>query len=148
MSEHSPVYGKVVEFRPISHVVLLSAVTLLIGYPIYLCYRWARELNGLLRERRYSPQVVLLLSIVTLGLAAIAYECLFAQELEQHFREGGRPDALPHLSGWVIGMNVLAVVSSFTVVGVVVAIPCGMVATCLIQAELNKLAVGAPSAVI
>jgi hypothetical protein len=36
---------------------------------------------------------------------------------------------------------VLAGVLSLTGVGIILAIPCGLAATCLVQAEFNKLAV-------
>jgi vacuolar-type H+-ATPase subunit I/STV1 len=145
MSKPATIDAKDVEFRSIPLVVALSAVTLFIGYLIYLWYQWARELNGLRQESRHSPQLVLLLSIVTLGLAGIVYECIFAQELEQHFRAYGRPDSTPHLSTLVIALNVIAILFSLTGVGVFVAIPCGMAATCLVQAEINKLAAPAPA---
>jgi hypothetical protein len=98
-------------------------------------------LNGLAQQVQHSPRLVLVLSIVTLGLGGIIYECIFASELERYFRERGRPDAMPHLVIWVITLNVLAVLFGVTGVGVFIAIQCGMAATCLLQAEFNKLAV-------
>jgi hypothetical protein len=133
-----------VEYRGIPQVVLLCIATLFIGYPIYLCYQWARELNGLRQDARHSPRVVLILSIATLGLAGLVYEAIFAHELEQHFSQRGRPDSMPQLAVWVIALNALALVLSLTGAGVLLAIPCGLAATCLVQAEFNKLAAAAP----
>jgi hypothetical protein len=133
--------AKDVVYRGIPVVVLLWLATLGIGYSIYLCYQWSRELNGLHQQVRHSPRLVLLLSIVTLGLGGIIYECIFANELERYFRDRGRYDSMPNLMIWVIALNALAVACSFTGFGVLVAIPCGMAATCLLQAEFNKLAV-------
>ena len=131
---------KDIERRDLVTVVLLSVVTLFIGYPIYLCYQWAKELNGLAGQVRYSPTTVLLLSIFTLGIAAIVYECLFAQEIAGHMKRLGRKDALPELGIWVTALNLTAIITSFTFIGIVIAIPAGMAATCLLQAEFNKLA--------
>jgi uncharacterized protein DUF4234 len=140
MSKPSSGDAKDVEFRGIPMVIVLSAVTLFIGYPIFLVYQWARELNGLKQEVRHSPQLVLVLSIVTLGIGAIIYECLFAHELERHFRESGRSDAMPNLTIWVAALNGIAVLAGITAVGLPISIACGMGATCLVQGELNKLA--------
>lgn len=142
-SQIKPAAGdaKEVERRDLVMVVLLSLVTLFIGYPIYLCYQWSKELNGLAGQVRHSPTTVLLLSILTLGIAAIVYECLFAQEIAGHMKRLGRKDAMPELGIWVIALNVTAIIMSFTFIGIVIAIPAGMAATCLLQAEFNKLAV-------
>lgn len=132
--------SKEVERRDLVMVVLLSVVTLFIGYPIYLCYLWAKELNGLAGQTRHLPTTVVLVSIVTLGIAAIVYECLFAFEIAGHMKRLGRKDALPELGVWVTALNVTAIIASFTFIGIVIAIPAGMAATCLLQAEFNKLA--------
>lgn len=131
--------AKDVECRSIPLVIVLSLVTLCI-YPIYLCYQWARELNGLVQRARHSPRLVVILGIVTLGLAGMIYECIFAHELERHFRERGRADAMPHLTTWVIALNAIGCVLVFTAILFPLAIPCGLAATCLLQAEFNKLA--------
>jgi hypothetical protein len=47
---------------------------------------------------------------------------------------------MPHLMIWVTSLNVIALLSSLTGIGIVIAIPCGLAATCLVQAEFNKLA--------
>jgi hypothetical protein len=130
-----------VKYRSLGAVIGLSIVTLLIGYPIYLVYQWAREINGLHRQVRHSPGVVLALSIVTLGLAAVIYECIFALEISEQLRLRGHKQPLANLTAWVIGLNVAAGVLSLTGVGIILAIPCGLAATCLVQAEFNKLAV-------
>jgi hypothetical protein len=140
MSKPSGADLKDVEYRSLPLVVALSAATLFIGYPIYLCYVWAREMNGLDVRKRHSPQVVLILSLATLGVGSLIYECIFAHDLERYFRERGRTDGMPQLSMWVVVLNVLTVVFSLTGVGLLLAIPCGMAATCLLQAEFNKLA--------
>jgi hypothetical protein len=137
--------AKDLQYRDILIVVLLSTLTLFIGYPIYLCYQWARELNGVVQRVKYPPVLVVVLCIVTLGLAAIIYESIFAQELEQEMQRRGRKDATPHLMAWVTALNCIAIVASLTVVGILIAIPCGIAATCLVQHEINKLALGLPA---
>jgi hypothetical protein len=132
-------------YRSVWRVLGLSAATLFIGYPIYLCYQWARELNGLMQQARHSPPVVLLLSVGTLGIGAMIYECIFAYELARYFESRGRPDSMPHLAIWVIVLNVASYVLAFTAVLFPLAIPCGLAATCLIQTEFNKVAISRPS---
>jgi len=145
MSKQSATDAKSLEYRRIPLVVFLSLATLLVGYQVYLAYQWARELNGL-TERRHSPQLVLVLSIASLGVADAIYECIFAHELERHFRKRGRLDAMPHFAIWVATLNAIAFLSGITGFGLIVAIPCGIAATCLVQVEFNKLAASAPSA--
>jgi hypothetical protein len=129
-----------VQYRSQWAVIGLSIVTLFLGYPIYLVYQWSRELNGLHRQVRHSPGAVLALSIVTLGLASVIYECLFAHEISEQLRLRGHKQPLAHLTAWVIGLNAIAALFALTGIGVIVAIPCGLAATCLVQAEFNKLA--------
>jgi hypothetical protein len=129
-----------VRHRSILLVIVLSAVTLFIAYPIYLCYAWARELNGLLGQVRHSPKLVLVLSIATLGIGGVIYECIFAQELERQFKTLGRTDGMPQLTTWVVSLNVIAIVCGLTAIGLPLTIVCGLAATCLVQAEFNKLA--------
>ena len=140
MSKSPSADAKATEYRSIPIVALLSVATLLVGYQIYLCYQWARELNSLSQGKRHSPQLVLSLSVLTLGVAAVVYECIFAYEVEGYFRERNRPDALPHFALWVATLNAIAFLCGITGIGIIVAIPCGVAATCLVQAELNKLA--------
>jgi len=61
-------------------------------YNIYLLYVWAREINGLTGTRRYSPKVVLVLMVLTLGLAGTVYECFYAIDL-QKVSEANKLDA-------------------------------------------------------
>jgi hypothetical protein len=128
------------QFRSIPRVIGLSLVTLCIGYLVYLSYQWARELNGLAGKPRHSPALVAFLSIITLGVAGAFYECIFAGELERHFQDHDRKDGLPYLSTWVIALNILGYAFVFTAVLFPLAIPVGLAATCLVQAEFNKLA--------
>jgi hypothetical protein len=128
------------QFRSIPRVIGLSIATLCIGYLLYLSYQWARELNGLAGKRRHSPWLVVFLSLITLGIGGAIYECIFASELERHFQDRGRRDGRPHLTTWVIALNVLSYALVFTAVLFPLAIPIGLAATCLVQAEFNKLA--------
>src|SRR5688572_29146570 len=110
--------AKDVEHRDILIVVLLSTLTLFIGYPIYLCYQWAREINGLAQRVKHPPLLVLALSIITFGLAAVVYESIYAYDLEQEMRTRGRKDAMPNLMAWVTALNCFAIVASLTVIGI------------------------------
>ena len=129
-----------VKHRSLVMVVVLSMLTLGIGYPIYLYYQWSRELNGLTQYVKHAPNVVLALSIVTLGLAGLIYEVIFAHEATEHLRRRGHKGDLPNVAVWVGVLNAIAVVFAFTGIGIVVSIPVGIAATCLVQAQFNKLA--------
>jgi hypothetical protein len=129
-----------VKYRSLVMVVLWSLLTAGIGYPIYLYYQWSRELNGLAQHVKHPPSVVLALSIVTLGLAGLIYEVIFVHEATQHLRRRGHKGELPNVAVWVGVLNAIGVVFAFTGIGIVIAIPVGMAATCLVQAQFNKLA--------
>lgn len=66
-------------------------------YTLYLYYQWAKDLNYLLGREKYNPALVLVLAIVTCGIAGMVYECCYAFELERiaaKERLAGRNDSL------------------------------------------------------
>lgn len=130
-----------VVYRSLLAVTLLTLVTC--GcYWFYLAFCWAKDMNGVLKCQRYDPTLVLVLSICTLGMGGIVYECLFARDLERACEEAGLPERDSRLSTWVITLNVAAMATSLVpFVGIVVALPLGIWATLLVQHEFNKLAV-------
>src|SRR5688500_4317707 len=89
-----------VERRDLVTTTLLLTVTLGL-YSFYLIYQWAKELGPLTGKER-NPGTVLLLSILTLGIAALVYEYVFAAEvaaLEQQRFPKQAPSSLPN---WVL----------------------------------------------
>jgi hypothetical protein len=135
----SPAEAADVERRDIGIFVLLCVVTLGL-YWFYVGYQWAKEINGLAGRVKYQPLVFLLVNILTCGLAGMVFECLYAFDIAEHTQSRGIKNRLDQLPMWVIVLNSVAVVASLTGVGIVLALPLGMLASVLVQVELNKLA--------
>jgi hypothetical protein len=130
-----------VAYRSLLGVTLLTLVTCCC-YWFYLAYRWAQEMNRLLVRERYDPTLVLVISICTLGIGGIVYECLFARDLEQLSEAQGLPNRSRNLFTTVLALNVTAgAVCLIPIVGPFIGVPLGMWATLLVQHELNKFAV-------
>ena len=128
-----------VKYRNLTLVAVLSLVTLGI-YSLYLIYQWAKEINGLEGRIKHNPVVVLLVSIFTLCLGAVVYECLFASDAAEAGRQRGIGEELASLPTWVIALNVSAVVISIIPLAFIIAIPLGIAATVVVQSGFNKLA--------
>jgi hypothetical protein len=128
-----------VRYRNIGVVVLLLIVTLGL-YSFYLAYQWAKEINGLAGRVKYSPGIVLLLSIVTCGMGGLVFECLFASDIAEATQSRAIAGRMEQLATWVIACNCIAVVVSLIPFGVIVGMPLGILASALVQVELNKLA--------
>ncbi len=130
-----------IKYRDPTLVAVLNLVTLGV-YWFYLIYVWSKDLNWLLRREKYPAGLMLLLSIVTCGLAGIVLECLIAADLSGE--AVARSDAAPNrnLLAWVIALNISALVAAIVlpIIGIVVSMPLGIAATVLVQIELNKLA--------
>ena len=128
-----------IQHRDLAMFVLLMVVTLGM-YAFYIVYEWARELNGLQGRVKYPPLVVLLVNLLSCGLAGIVFECLYAFDVAEATRTRSVVDRSENLATWVLVCNCLAMVLSLTVIGIVLAMPIGILASALVQAELNKLA--------
>jgi hypothetical protein len=131
-----PAEHPIIKRRHLALVAVLSIVTLSI-YNVYLVYAWACDLNRLAGRARRNPTTVLIVSIITLGLAALIYECLYAREVEELVRQFGKRPFQRRLLSVVIAINVSALMLSVIPFGVIVGLPLGVVATVLIQRELN-----------
>lgn len=128
-----------VKYRDVALFVLLNVVTLGI-YWFYLAYQWAKEINGLHNRVKYQPVIVLLVSILTCGLGGLVFECLYAFDIVEATRSRGVAGRLEQLPMWVIVCNSVAMVGALIPFGIVLALPLGILASVLIQVELNKLA--------
>ena len=127
--------------RDLGFVALLSAVTLgLFGF--YWVPKLGEELNFVLGVRRYRFWVVLLLGIVTIGLALSVFECCYAYNLQKHPAYQRLPIAKRNLGGLVLTLNLIALIVSIATagLGLIVAIIIGVWATWLIQDAMNELA--------
>lgn len=127
--------------REIPLVVLLMIVTLGI-YVVYLLYRWAQELNVLHGRDKYSPGLVLGLTIVTFCIAGVVFEILYAFDLEKEGERRNMPNRLVQLGMIVLGLNLAAIILPSITGGALAFLLWigGIVATCLVQAEFNKFA--------
>ena len=126
-----------VERRDLVTQALLLTVTLSL-YSFYLVYQWAKELGQLTGKER-NPGTVLLLSILTLGIAALVYEYVFASEvatLEQQRFPKQVPSSLPN---WILILNCASVLCSLTVVLLPLALILGISASVLVQMQFNRL---------
>ncbi len=126
-----------VERRDLITLTLLLTVTLGL-YSFYLVYLWAKDL-GQLSGKEQNPGTVLLVSILTLGIAALVYEYLFASEaatLEQQRFPKQTPSPLPN---WILILNCASVLCSLTVVLMPLAMILGLTASVLVQAQFNRL---------
>jgi hypothetical protein len=139
MTKLSPAEAADVQQRNLVVVAVLSTVTLGF-YSLYLCYQWAKEINGLEGRVKYNPVVVLLVSVVTLCIGILVYECLFAHDAANAARERGLESDRGELPTWVVLANALGVVASLIPFGVLVGVPLGIAATVLVQAQFNRLA--------
>ncbi len=127
--------------RDIAAFVLLNLVTLGI-YWFYIVYQWSKEVNGLVGKVKYQPLMVLLVSILTCGLGGFVFECLMAFDVAETTKSRGVPARLAHMPQWVIGCNIAAMLVCLIPFGVIVGLPLGLLASVLVQVELNKLAEG------
>jgi hypothetical protein len=127
--------------RDIATFVLLNIVTLGI-YWFYVVYRWSKEVNGLVGTVKYQPMMVLLVSILTCGIGGFVFECLMAFDVAETCKSRGVPSRLAHMPQWVIGCNVASLIACIIPFGVIVGLPLGLLASVLLQVELNKLADG------
>ena len=125
--------------RNVALFVLLYVVTFTI-YGFYIVYRWAKELNGLAGRVKFDPVLMLVVSIFTCGIAALVFECLYAFDVVEYARRRNIEGRIENLPTWVITCNVLAMLISLIPFRVIVGLPLGILATTLLQVELNKLA--------
>jgi hypothetical protein len=139
MSKLTAAEAAEIPHRSLPLVAVLTFFTLGI-YSLYLCYQWAKEINGLEGRVKYHPVTVLVVSMVTLCVGAVVYECLFAFEAAQAGRQRGLDKELADLPTWVILANGLTFVASLAVIGIPVAMVLGTAATVLVQAGFNRLA--------
>jgi len=128
-----------IKHRDIAVFVLLCVVTLSI-YWFYVSYHWSKEINGLVGRPKYQPVVVVLVSILTCGLAGLVFESLFAFDIAEQTKARGIQGRLDQLPTWVIVCNCVAFVLALIPFGVFVALPLGILASVLVQIELNRLA--------
>lgn len=130
---------------PVAHrnLWLVGTLSLLSAglYNIYLLFVWAREINGLAANRRYSPKVVITLMILTLGLAGTVFECFYAIDLQKLSEADGlEATNLPPI---IIALNVSALVLCLLGPLALIGIPLGVAATVILQRRLNLFALAA-----
>jgi hypothetical protein len=128
-----------VKYRDPTVVAVLNLVTLGI-YWFYLVYVWSDETNRLLGRYKYPPGLMLLISILTCGLAGCVVECLIAADLGGEAAERQCWPPNQNLLAWVITLNISAFIAAavLPLVGLFVSIPLGVAATVMVQIELNK----------
>lgn len=125
--------------RDIAVFILLSIVTLGI-YWFYVSYHWAKEVNGLVGRAKYNPVLVLVINLLTCGLAGLVFEALYAIDIAEQTRLRSTPGRMEQLATWVLVCNSAAFITAIIPFGFLVALPLGTLASVLVQIELNRLA--------
>lgn len=137
MSAKMPTSLAIVERRNLAKLTLLLTVTVGL-YSFYLVYLWAKDLGQLTGKDR-NPITVLMLSILTLGIAALVYEYMFASEAAALEQQRFPKRALSSLPNWVLILNSTSVLCSLTVILLPLALVLGIVASVLVQLQFNRL---------
>ena len=70
----------------------------------------------------------------------IVFECLDALDVAEHAKAHSIKDRLEPLPTWVIAINCAAMVPSLIPLGIIIGLPLGILASVLVQVEMNKLA--------
>jgi biotin transporter BioY len=137
--EHHAQPPVAIKYRNIGLVILLSIITLGI-YNLYLLIEWAEEVNSLLGQKKYSPAVVLVVTLLTFCIAGTLFECLFALDIETASRTRNIRGRMNHLGLSVAICNICGFLVSFIPGGLVAAMILATSASILVQNELNKFA--------
>jgi len=141
-----PPAHEVSDVRPRNLLPLGFLLVITLGlYWFYLGYQWSKEINGLVGRVKYPPVALLVINIVTLGLAGLVFECIWAYDVAWAAEKRGMAWRAENLPLWIIVLNTVGLLLSLTGVGMIVGIPLGVAATIMIQMELNKLAVAVPA---
>jgi len=125
--------------RDITVFILLCVVTLGI-YWFYISYQWSKEINGLVGRAKYNPVLVVVVNILTCGLAGLVFESLFAFDIAEQTRLRNTPGRMDQLATWVLVCNGAALITAIIPFGFLLALPLGTLASVLVQVELNRLA--------
>lgn len=131
----------VIKKRDLGIIVLLLVVT--IGfYGFYLIPDFGRGVNIAIGRRKYSFALILLLGIITLGIALSVFEIMFAYDLERSGQESDFKKRVQNLGSYVMILNIISWIVAFASGGFAFIVSCilGIWATWLIQKELNFLA--------
>lgn len=112
-------------------------------FGFYLIPSWAKSMGRITGKPRMPFGALLALGICTLGLALIVVEVVYAFDLARHGQQTGKQGSNPQLGGWVLGLNVVALVWAVTTSGIGFLLGgevLGILATWLVQAEINRYA--------
>ena len=139
--------GTPIKRRDLGIMVLLFVVTLGI-YGFFLIPDLGRSVNTIIGRNKYSFPVVLVVGIVTLGLALTVYEILYAFDLERKGGEAKPGRRAESLGSYVLILNIVAVVVAFLSGGLAFIVSAFLAtwATWLVQKETNWYAEANPTA--
>lgn len=128
--------------RSVAKVVVLTALTFGF-YQLFLTSRWSREVNAVLGRRKYRPARMVLLHIITLGLASYVLEIMWANDLQksgERLRLSGRYTTLRAAVVVLIGVSLLADVFHNGILNATLGPAAALFVLALLQHELNKFA--------
>ena len=95
-----------------------------------------------------DPVFVGVMMVYTLGIGLVVVQIVYAFDLARHGQRTGTPGSNPQLGGWVLGLNAVAFVWSVATAGIgflLGGVALGVLATWLVQAEINRYAEGNPA---
>lgn len=131
----------VIKKRNLWIFILLFFVTLGF-YGFYLIPDFGRSVNAVIGRRKYSFALVLVLGIITLGIAFSVFEIIYAYDLERNGIKSGFEKRVQYLCVYVLILNIISWIVAFLSFGwaFIVSMYLGIWATWLVQKELNFLA--------
>jgi Domain of unknown function (DUF4234) len=130
-----------IEQRDLGKVAILSIVTLGI-YGILLMAKWTDDVNFLLKREKHEKIVVVIVGVVTLGIALAIWEIIFAYDIQSYTESERLGERNKNLGGTVLGLTLFAYALAFASGGLafVLSMAVGVYASCLVQKELNMIA--------
>ncbi|HEX5176468.1 MAG TPA: DUF4234 domain-containing protein [Chthoniobacteraceae bacterium] len=135
--------------RDLGFIAVLSAITLSL-YAFYWIPKLGEELNTVLGKKKYKFWVVLVVGILTVGIGLCVYECCYAYDLQRHSAYQRLPNAKRNLGGFVVTLDIIAVLMSLLTAGIagIISLVIGVWATWLIQDAMNQLSAEPEPAVL
>lgn len=130
-----------IEKRDLGKIVIFSTVTLGI-YGILLIAKWTDDVNFLLGKQKHEKIVIVVVSVVTIGIALTVWEIIFAYDIQNYTEKIRLKERSKNLGGTVLGLTLFAYALAFASGGLafILSMAFGICASCLVQKELNIIA--------
>jgi hypothetical protein len=129
-----------IEKRDLGKVIILSIVTLGI-YGILLMAKWTDDVNFLIKRLKHEKIVIIIVGVVTLGIALAVWEIIFAYDIQGYTEKRRLSERSKNLGATVLGLTLFAYALAFASGGLafIFSMAVGIYASCLVQKELNMI---------